>query len=387
MWKPLRLRLKMPAKKSNAPIHFVTGNDEAEVKRTASEISKKLAPDADAFGLEIIDGAVETVDAAVSRLRQTMDALATLPFLGGTKLVWLKSAAFLSDSIAGSSERTLEELDSFCEFLESGLPDGVSFLLSAIKPDKRRAAYKRLSKIGSTTVCDKPELSFGGGEEEIMDWTAREVRARGMKITPEALEALSARVGLEPGRLRTELDKLETALGPSCGIGPEDVRNLVAATRQSGIFDLSGAIQSRDLPLALAMLDQLLRQGEKGIGILLASIVTTVRNLLVTKSLLEKHRLRPPDTPNAFATLVSRLPAEDTEHLPRKKDGTVNAYGLGVAARASMRYSLEDLQHGFKACAEANFQLITGGGPDDVVLTKLLVGLMGSKTGDPGFSE
>lgn len=377
----------MPAKKSTTPIHLVTGNDDAEVKRVASELSKKLAPDADAFGLEIIDGAVETVDAAVSRLRQTMDALATLPFLGGTKLVWLKSAAFLSDSVSGSSEKTLQELDSFCGFLEAGLPDGVSLLLSAIKPDKRRAAYKRLSKLADTTVCDKPELSFGGGEEEIIDWTAREVRSRGLKITPKALEVLSSRVGMEPGRLRTELDKLETALGASCEIGPDDVRNLVAATRQSGIFDLSGAIQSRDLPLALATLDQLLSQGEKGIGILLASIVTTVRNLLVAKSLLEKHRLRAPDTPNAFATIVSRLPDSETEHLPRKKDGTINSYGLGVAARASMRYSLEELQRGFKACAEANFLLITSGGSDDVVLTKLLVGLMGSKAANSEFSE
>jgi hypothetical protein len=44
-----------------------------------------------------------------------------------------------------------------------------------------------------------------------------------------------------------------------------------------------------------------------------------------------------------------------------------------------MRYSLEELQRGFKACAEANFLLITSGGSDDVILTKLLVGLMGSE--------
>jgi cation transporter-like permease len=52
------------------------------------------------------------------------------------------------------------------------------------------------------------------------------------------------------------------------------------------------------------------------------------------------------------------------------------AYGLGLAAKHSVHYALEELQRGFHGCAEANQKLITSQGSDSVVLTRLLVGLM-----------
>ena len=364
------------AKKSNSPIHFVSGSAEAAVKRAAAELSAKLAPGADAFGLETIDGAVDTVDPSLSRIRQTMQALSTLPFLGGTKLVWLKSATFLADTVAGRSEAVLQELEHLCDLVEAGLPEGVTFLMSAPMADKRRSAYKRLSKAASTTLCEKPTLGFGAGEEDVVTWTAQQLRTRGLKISHEAVEMLAARVGLESGQLHSEIDKLETALGAGHEIVAEDIRALVPATRESGIFDLGNAISARNLPLALETLEQLFHQGEKGVGILLASIVPTVRNLLLAKSLLVRHKLRPPAEPQFFARDLSRLPPQETEHLPRKKDGSLNTYGLGLAAKHSVHYSLEELQHAFHACAEVNQKLITSQGSESVVLTRLLVGFL-----------
>lgn len=367
----------MAAKKSSSAIHFISGSDDAAVKRAASELAATLAPGADAFGLEIIDGAVETVDASIARTRETMQSLATMPFLGGTKLVWLKSATFLADSVAGRSENVITVVEQLCDLLDEGLPDGVTFLLSAPGADKRRSAYKRLSKAGSTTLHDKPTLGFGAGEEEIITWTMQQVRARGLKISADAVEVLAARVGLDSAQLHSELDKIETAFGPGHPVGERDVRDLVPATRESGVFDIGNAISARNLPLALETLEQLFYQGEKGVGILLASIVPTVRNLLLAKSLLIRHKLRPPAEAQYFSGTLAKLPSEETDFLPRKKDGSLNAYGLGIAAKSSVHYELEELQRAFHACADANLQLITSQGAEDVVLTRLLIGFMG----------
>ena len=367
----------MAAKKTSSAIHFISGSDDAAVKRAASELAAKLAPAADAFGLEIIDGAVETVDASIARTRETMQSLATMPFLGGTKLVWLKSATFLADSVAGRSENVIMVVEQLCDLLDEGLPDGVTFLLSAPGADKRRSAYKRLSKAGSTTLHDKPTLGFGAGEEEIITWTLQQVRARGLKISADAVEVLAARVGLDSAQLHSELDKIETAFGPGHPVGERDVRDLVPATRESGVFDIGNAISARNLPLALETLEHLFYQGEKGVGILLASIVPTVRNLLLAKSLLIRHKLRPPAEAHFFTGTLAKLPAEETDFLPRKKDGSLNAYGLGIAAKSSVHYGLEELQRAFHACADANLQLITSQGAEDVVLTRLLIGFMG----------
>ncbi len=356
--------------------HFITGSDEAAVKKAAVARAAELAPGADAFGLETIDGSVDTVDAAVAKINETCQALLTLPFLGGSKLVWLKSATFLSDTVTGRSDSVAESLETLCGILKNPLPEGVVFLMSAPEPDKRRAAYKNLSKLCNTTLHDKPDLGFRAGEEEVIAWTAGKAHDRGLKISHEAVEALAARIGLDSGQLDNELDKMETAFGPGHPIEAKDVRALVPSTRESGIFDIGNAIAARDLPLALETLAQLLRQGERGVGILLASIVPTVRNLLLVKDLLARHKIQPPAQPQFFASALNRLGPADIEHLPRKKDGTLNAYPLGLAARNSVHYTAAELHRAFLGCAEANLQMVTSQAGDETVLTRLLIGFM-----------
>ena len=372
--------MAMPAVKS-AAFHFFTGSDEAAVKKAAKARCIELAPGADAFGLETIDGAVDTVDASVSAIQETIQALLTLPFLGGSKVVWLKSAAFLSDSIAGRSDSVQEALEALIKVLEEGLPDGITFLMSAPQPDKRRGGYKTLTKLGKTEMFDIPDLGFRAGEEEIIEWTASRVRSKDIQLSPEAVETLAARVGFEPRQLENELDKLEMAFGKTRKVEARDIRELVPLTREGGIFDLSDAIGKRDLPLALETLRMLVRQGEKGVGILLAAVMPTVRNLLLAKELLTKHKLPPPAQAHFFAGALKKLPDSAIAHLPRKKDGTINAYPLGLAAMNSSRYTLDELTAGFLECAKANQALLGGTLTDDIIITRLMISLMGKKTG------
>ena len=368
------------AKTKSSQIHFLTGSDESEVKKAAGALAAELAPGADAFGMETIDGAVDTVDAASDKVNETIQALLTLPFLGGSKLVWLKSATFLADTIAGKSQTVLDGLEKLCEVLQAGLPEGVVFLLSAPQADKRRTTYKMLSKLAATQIFDLPDLGFRGGEEEIIEWTTSRVHARDLQLEPEAIAMLSARIGLDSRQLDNELEKLETAFGKTRAISAEEVRSLVPLTREGGIFDLSEAVSRRNLPLALETLEQLFRQGEKGVGLLLAAIVPTVRNLVLVKDLLVRHKMQPPAQAHFFAGSLKRLPDHAIAHLPKKKDGTLNAYPLGIAAMNSSHYTLPELQTAFAACAAANQQLLSGTLTDQIVLTRLLIGIMSRKT-------
>lgn len=355
--------------------YLVSGGDEASVKATARALSEKLAPGADAFGLEVVDGAVETVDASVLRIEETVGALLTLPFLGGKKLVWLKSVSFLTDTVTGRSEAVLEALARLCDTLESGLPEGVSFLLSAPGADKRRSAYLRLSKLCETTTCELPDIGFRGGEEALIEWVGTEVRKRGLQLDADAVEALASRVGLDTMQMEGELAKLETAFGKAAVIVAEDIRMLVPQTRQGGIFDLSGAVLRRDLPLALESLAQLFHQGEKSVGILLAAIVPTVRNLLLMKDLMQRHRISAGYS-SALSSALGRLPAHEASHLPRKKDGTLNIYPLSLAASHASNFTLAELTQGFRECAAAAHHFFSSQLENDVILARLLLGLL-----------
>jgi DNA polymerase-3 subunit delta len=180
-------------------------------------------------------------------------------------------------------------------------------------------------------------------------------------------------------QMACELEKLETAFGKATPVDAQAVRSLVPQTREGGIFDLSGAILRRDLPLALDTLEQLFKQREQAVGIMLGGIVPTVRNLLLMKDLMQRHRISPGGYANQFAAALGRLPEQETAHLPRKKDGNLNAYPLSLAASHASNFTLPELIDGFRSCAAAAQQLFTGTLGDDVILARLLLGLLSRK--------
>jgi DNA polymerase-3 subunit delta len=216
-------------------------------------------------------------------------------------------------------------------------------------------------------------------EEDIVHWILQRAKARGITLESSAAEILAARIGAESGPIEIELTKLTTAAGEGKIITEIMARNLVPMTRAGGIFDLSAAISARNLPLCLETFQQLRRQGETSIGILLAAIVPTVRNLLLVKDLMARHRLSPPAKPAFFGSALQKLPAHETTHLPRKKDGALNAYGLGLAAVHVHTYTCEELTEGFLACRNTNQKLLQGDHSEDVLLTQLLIFLLRRK--------
>jgi DNA polymerase-3 subunit delta len=372
----------MPAKKKTSTaaaassIWFVTGSDEAEVKKYAAALARELGPGDDPFSHEVIDGAVGTVDEAIDRVGSTIQALNTLPMFGGDKFVWLKNASFLADSVTGRSEAVQTALEKLLSLLAEGLPGGVKFLLSASGADKRRSAYKTLCKLAETTIKDKPDFGFNATEADLQAWVGARAREHGVELTDEALAALTARVGAESGPLDLELAKLGLA-AEGRPVSAELVRTLVPISRQGGIFDLSDCLLRRDLTGAITTVEQLLRQKETGLGLLLAAIVPTLRNLFLVKDLMVRHRLSPPAKPFYFGKTLEGLPRAATAHLPRKKDGTLNAYPLGLAAQAAGLYSIEELRTAFLRARNLNREFITRSLPDSVLLGRFLIQLLG----------
>jgi DNA polymerase-3 subunit delta len=151
---------------ASAQVYAVLGSDESEVKRAAAELAAKLTPpDAGDFGLEIIDGCGDNAEQSAARVRLAIEAIQTLPFFGG-KLVWLKNANCLGDSVIGRSAAAQAALEELGDVLEAGLAPDITFLLSATEIDKRRSFYKALSKRAELEIIDKLDASRSGWEEE-----------------------------------------------------------------------------------------------------------------------------------------------------------------------------------------------------------------------------
>ncbi|MGZ5552458.1 MAG: DNA polymerase III subunit delta [Chthoniobacterales bacterium] len=370
---------KARAKTDTANIHAVVGSDEGEVKRVAAELAAKLTPpDAGDFGLEVIDGCGDNSEQSAARIRSAIEALQTLPFFGG-KLVWLKNANGLGDSIIGKSIAVQDALEELADVLEAGLAPDVTFLLSATEVDKRRSFYKSLGKRAEVQVIDKLDSSRSGWEEEATEIVRAKAKKRGLLLQEEALDLFVLLTGGDTRQIDNELEKLDLYVGADRSVTAEEVRMLVPLSRAGVIFELGNALAACDLDRALALVRGLLDQGESAIGILLVAILPTVRNLLLAKDLMERHRLPRPSAPFSFISTLNRLPTEATEHLPRKKDGSFNAYPLGLAAMAAHRFSTEQLIAGLEACLEANLQLVSSQLDHELILTEIVVKLLARK--------
>jgi DNA polymerase-3 subunit delta len=368
---------KAKTKEASANTYAVLGSDEAEIKRVASELASNLTPPgAGDFGLEVIDGAADNVDQAEGRVRSAIEALQTLPFFGSTKVVWLKNVNFLGDDQKARSAAVQSALEELSQLVDSGFAPGIMFLISATDLDKRRSFYKTLLRHAEVQVFDRLDSSRGGWEEEAVEMVQQRAKKRKLQFDDDALELFVLLTGGDTRQIDNELEKIDTFLGGDREVHAELVRDLVPLSRAGVIFELGNALAARDLQLSLKLVRRLLDQGESAIGILLVAVVPTVRNLLLARDLMERYRLSRPHSPFQFISAINRLPTEATDHLPRKKDGSINAYALGIAAQQAGRFETTELIQAMQACLEANVQLVTTQLDHELILTEVVVKLL-----------
>src|SRR5438270_3262165 len=187
---------KTKAKTAAAKVYAVVGSDDVEVKHTAAELAEKLQPaEAGDFGLETIDGAADNADQAAARIRSTIEALRTLPFFGGEKVVWLKNANFLGDDQKARAAAVQAALEELAETINAGLGPEITFLLSAIEVDRRRSFYKSLAKRAELQVFEKLDSSRGGWEEEATQMDQARAKKRKLQFDDDALDVCLPRTG------------------------------------------------------------------------------------------------------------------------------------------------------------------------------------------------
>jgi DNA polymerase-3 subunit delta len=375
---------KAKTKAATSQIYAVVGSDESEVKRVATGLATELTPpDASDFGLEVIDGAADNAEQAAARIRSTIEALQTLPFFGSTKVVWLKNANFLGDTLIGRTASVQSALEELSDLINTDLGSDVIFLISATEVDKRRSFYKSLIKRAEIQILERVDSSRSGWEEEATEIVRNRAQKQKLQFDDDALDLFVLLTGGDTRQIDNELEKIDVFLGDHVTatavprVDVDLVRELVPLSRAGVIFELGNALATRNLELALTLVRRLLDQGESAIGILLVAIVPTIRNLLLAKDLMERHRLARPRAPFQFISAINRLPAEATEHLPRKRDGSINAYALGIAAQHAHRFETKHLIEAMQACLEANLHLVTSQLDHELILTEVVVKLLG----------
>ncbi|HET7626022.1 MAG TPA: DNA polymerase III subunit delta [Verrucomicrobiae bacterium] len=372
----------MPAaKKSEAPLRLVFGEDEFAVSRRARQIFQEWSDELGGMNHEIIDAAVSNSGDALKALAKLREALNTLPFFGGGKVVWLKNCSFLGDDRTASAAVVTETLAELAQELKTFSWQNVRLLVSAGKVDKRKVFFKTLDKLGEVE-------NFAGWSVDDKDWAARveswarkAIHERQKEISEEALAEIVSRVGPNARQLENEIEKLSLFVGDKKEIELEDVEAICTRNKLARAFALGDALGNRDLPLLLRRLDEELwetkfdsKKSEIG---LLYGLISKVRALLMLKEMQREGWIKTDGDYNRFKSQLERVPADKVPSDKRFNPLALNPYVLYKALPQVKQYSQAELVGAMQLLLECNQRMVTSGLDESVVLQQALVKIVG----------
>jgi DNA polymerase-3 subunit delta len=367
----------MPPLSSPAPLLMVCGDDDFGVKQRAREVFQKWSGEVGGMDHETVDAQAANSGDALRALAKLYEALNTLPFFGGGKVVWFQNCNFLADDRTGGTQAVTDGLSDLGDTLKNFNWKGVRLLISAGKVDKRKSFYKAIEKLGQVE-------SFAALSVDDKDWAAQaEGHAlkslRGLKknISDEALAELVNSVGPNLRQLANEVEKLSLFVGARGDIEVEDVQAIVTRNKQARAFALGDAFGDRDLPRALKCLDEefwemQFDKQKSAIG-MLYGLISKVRTMLFLREMIREKWIRPDADYNRFKTQIGTVPADRLPADKRFNPLAMNPYMLFKALPHARRYSTAELVGAMERLLNCNRKLVSSALDEKLVLQQLLV--------------
>jgi DNA polymerase-3 subunit delta len=365
------------AAKSAAPVLLVFGEDEFAVKQRARQIYQQWTEELGGMDHEIVDAAVNNSGEALKALAKLREALQTLPFFGGGKVIWLQNCNFLADDRTGSSSAVTETLAEIAQELKEFAWQTVRLLISAAKVDKRKVFFKTLDKIGTVESFAGWSVDDRDWADQAEGWARKAIRTREKEISEEALAELISRVGPNARQLDSEIEKISLYVGDKREIEMEDVVAICTRNKMARAFALGDALGDRDLPRLLKRLDEELWEvkfdtQKSEIG-LLYGLIAKVRAMLLLKEMLREGWIKPDGDYNRFKAQLERVPADKLPADRRFNPLALNPYVLYKAMPQVKQYSHTELVRAMDLLLQCNQRLVTSGLDESLVLQQALV--------------
>jgi DNA polymerase-3 subunit delta len=307
------------------PVYLVYGEEDYLIDRAVESLLTHAVDDATrSFNTDVVYGS------AVSG-RDLVSLATAFPMMAERRVV-----------VVREFEKTSEK-EKLEPYLQDPLPSTLLLLVCA-KPDFRQKIYKLLEQKG---VCvESRRLS----EDEIASWISKRASKAGKSISADAAGLLQSYIGSSLREASNELEKLFLFSEGRDAVSVEDVKSVVALSKEYSIFDLQRAIGSGDASLAQTVLTSMLSSGESVVGII-AMLTKYFQKVMLVQELSARG--------TSEFQLTSRL---------RLSPARVREY-VGAARRFPARH----LQRCFRALLEADEQIKTStGGTQYTVMDAML---------------
>ncbi|HVK57456.1 MAG TPA: DNA polymerase III subunit delta [Candidatus Kapabacteria bacterium] len=363
--------------KASVPLFLITGDDDFAVKGRARQIYDEFCKEAGGFDNEIIDASASNSGAALEAIRKLREAMQTLPFFGGCKVIWFQNCNFLGEERTASSAAVTESLVELTEELKSFNWAGVKLIITSPKVDKRKVFFKAIDKLGTVET-------FSGWSLDDKDWAdqaemaaLQQLRERKKEISDEALALLVANVGPNSRALTTEVEKLSLFVGDRPKISVADVETIVSRNKQAKSFALADAVGARDLPKLLKILDQELwsmqTDSQKSEIGLLYGIISKMRTILFLKEMAKEGWIKLDVQYSQFKAALDRIPPDALPQDRKFNPLAMHPFMLYNSLGHTKRYTSEELVRAMELLLIANQRLVTSSMDEALVLQDALI--------------
>ncbi|MBL9169807.1 MAG: DNA polymerase III subunit delta [Verrucomicrobiales bacterium] len=375
----------MVASGASKPVCLIHGEDDFAVKARARALFDQWSQELGGMDHEMIEGQVSNGGEMLRSLGKLREALHTLPFFGGGKVIWWQNCSFLGDDRTSTSGTVTEALSELAAELAKFEWGSVRLIVSAGKVDKRRSFYKTLDKLGTVEV-------FASWSDDD-NWVARAeaaaaqaLRERRQEIFPEALAALVTSVGPQPRQLMSEVEKLSLYVGDRRQITESDVDAIVTRNKQARAFALSEAFGERNLAKALRCLDEEMWEmqfdKDKSEFGLLMGLISKVRSMIGVSELLRLKWLKPEQDWRRYPSQLQRIPPEKLPSEKRFNPAALHPYVLHKTISHCRQYTAAELVRAMESLLACNRSLIFSSLEARLVLQQTLVHILsGSASG------
>lgn len=220
-----------------SPIYLLCGDEGYFIDAIAERLATTILNEAERSFNQIVAYGLDSDTGKIVNLCRQM------PMMGAYEVIIVKEA------------QQLAKIENLVHYTSS--PQQSTILIICYKNkeqgrgiDKRTAFYKSCAKAGVVFESVRPR------DYEIDSWLSSYITSKGMKIDPKAMAMLKEHVGMDLGRMTSEVDKLAVSM-------PTNVRNITDAhieefiglSKEFNTFELTDAILKQDVGRAMRIAD------------------------------------------------------------------------------------------------------------------------------------
>jgi DNA polymerase III subunit delta len=283
--------------------------------------------------------------------------------------------AFIDAAARYAQERELkvtkgDDAGALDAALAKGLPPGHVLVIAAGKVDGRLPVVKKLAAAGRRVTAQLEKEGQWDAQRLVLAPVLESLLAgTGKRVDRGGETRLAELVGEDARVLASEVQKLAAYIGDRKVIGAADVDAIVTRVASDPFFALGNAVEARDLPGALGVLDRSIADGASPF-MLLGSLASTVRRLVVERE--RGRRAAGERRIGSFSEWQAVvLPAIPDDELKGKKP-----YGFWMKYQASARFSRGELLDALAALADADVAMKSGQ-DGRLRLERFVLGLLG----------